>query len=168
MAERRKVWKWFWVWDFEKEERWLNRMAMDGWVLTEVGFANYTFERCEPGEYIIRLQMHKPDEEYLSFLEEIGAEYIGRMVQWIYFRRKSEEGPFELFSDAPSKIEHLNWIARTLLPLGIANLLIGIVNSLNGSPIGSVNVILATLLMYGLGRIHGKIESLEKDRELQE
>jgi hypothetical protein len=168
MAERRKVWKWFWVWDFEKEERWLNRMAMDGWVLTEVGFANYTFERCEPGEYIIRLQMHKPDEEYLSFLEEIGAEYIGRMVQWIYFRRKSEEGPFELFSDAPSKIEHLNWIARTLLPLGIANLLIGIVNSLNGSPIGAVNVILATLLMYGLGRIHGKIESLEKDRELQE
>ncbi len=168
MAERRKVWKWFWVWDFEKEERWLNRMAMDGWVLTEVGFANYTFERCEPGEYIIRLQMHKPDEEYLSFLEEIGAEYIGRMVQWIYFRRKSEEGPFELFSDAPSKIEHLNWIARTLLPLGIANLLIGIVNSLNGSPIGAVNVMLATLLMYGLGRIHGKIESLEKDRELQE
>ena len=168
MAERRKVWKWFWVWDFEKEERWLNRMAMDGWVLTEVGFANYTFERCEPGEYIIRLQMHKPDEEYLSFLEEIGAEYIGRMVQWIYFRRKSEEGPFELFSDAPSKIEHLNWIARTLLPLGIANLLIGIVNSLNGSPIGAVNVMLSTLLMYGLVRIHGNIESLEKDRELQE
>ena len=168
MAERKKIWKWFWVWDFEKEERWLNQMAMDGWVLAEVGFANYTFERCEPGEYIIRLQMHKPDEEYLSFLEEIGAEYIGRMVQWIYFRRKAEEGPFELFSDAPSKIEHLNWIARTLLPLGVANLLIGIVNSLNGSPIGSVNVLLATLLMYGLGRIHGKIESLEKDRDIQE
>ena len=81
MAERKKVWKWYWVWDFEKEERWLNQMAMEGWVLTEVGFANYTFERCEPGDYIIRLQMHNPDDEYLAFLEELGAEYIGRAVR---------------------------------------------------------------------------------------
>ena len=168
MAERKKIWKWFWVWDFEKEERWLNQMAMEGWVLVEVGWANYTLERGEPGEYIIRLQMHNPDEAYLAFLEEIGAEYIGRVVQWIYFRRKAEDGPFELFSDAQSKIEHLNWIARMLLALGMANLLIGIVNCLNTSPIGAVNVALATLLMYGLGRIHGKIESLEKDRDLQE
>jgi hypothetical protein len=50
----------------------------------------------------------------------------------------------------------------------MANLLIGIVNCLNTSPIGAVNVALATLLMYGLGRIHGKIESLEKERDLQE
>jgi hypothetical protein len=168
MAERKKIWKWFWVWDFEKEERWLNQMAMEGWVLVDVGWANYTFERCEPGDYIIRLQMHKPDEAYLSFLEEMGAEYIGRVVQWIYLRRKAEEGPFELFSDTQSKIEHLNWIARTLLPLGIANLLFGVVNSINTNPLGALNVVVATLIMYGLGRIHGKIESLEKDRDLQE
>jgi hypothetical protein len=37
MAERKKIWKWFWVWDFEKEERWLNQMAMEGWVLVDVG-----------------------------------------------------------------------------------------------------------------------------------
>ena len=33
---------------------------------------------------------------------------------------------------------------------------------------GAVNVVLGTLLMYGLGRIHGKMESLEKNRELEE
>jgi hypothetical protein len=31
-----------------------------------------------------------------------------------------------------------------------------------------VNLLCATLLMYGLGRIHGKKEALEKERELHE
>ena len=48
------------------------------------------------------------------------------------------------------------------------NLVIGVVNSFNGTNLGAINLICATLLMYGLGRIHGKMESLEKNRELQE
>ena len=55
-----------------------------------------------------------------------------------------------------------------LLALGMMNLVIGVVNAFNVSPIGAVNVALATLLMYGLGRIHGKIEALESERELHE
>ena len=49
MASRRTIYKWFWVWDFEKEEEWLNEMAMNGWVLESVGFCSYHFIRCEPG-----------------------------------------------------------------------------------------------------------------------
>ena len=33
---------------------------------------------------------------------------------------------------------------------------------------GWINLLAATLLMYGLGRIHGKKEALEKERELHE
>ena len=97
MSERKTVTKWFWVWEFDKEERWLNQMAMEGWALCDVGFCRYTFEKCEPGEYTIRTEMRKSDPEYVSFMSDIGAEYIGRMVQWIYFRKKAEDGPFELF-----------------------------------------------------------------------
>ncbi len=168
MAERKTVRKWFWVWDFDREERWLNQMAMQGWALAEVGFCRYTFEKCEPGEYIVRLQMQQNDPDYVAFLEEIGAEYVGRVVQWIYVRRRAEEGPFELFSDTQSRLDHLQWIARMLLAVGVMNLVIGIVNALSGNPIGAVNVALATLLMYGLGRIHGKVEQLKQDRELTE
>ena len=32
MENRKTIRKWFWVWDFEKEEDWLNEMAMNGWV----------------------------------------------------------------------------------------------------------------------------------------
>ena len=168
MAERKTIRRWFWVWDFDKEERWLNQMAAQGWALAEVGFCTYTFERCEPGAYIIRLQMKQSDPDYVAFLEELGAEYIGRVVQWIYVRRRAEEGSFELFSDIASRLEYLQWIARMLLAGGMMNLVIGVVNAFNASPIGAVNVALATLLMYGLGRIHGKIEALELERELHE
>ena len=78
--ERKTMTKWFWVWQFEDEEKWLNEMAADGWVLETVGFCKYTFARCEPGTYTIRTEMHPYDDQYVKFMEETGAEYIGRMV----------------------------------------------------------------------------------------
>ena len=169
MKEEKVIRKWMWVWDFEKEERWLNTMAQSGWVLTKVGFCTYHFAPCQPGEYTIRLEMHAPDSEYLRFMEEIGAEHVGRMVQWVYFRRKAELGEFDLFSDIDSKIAHLKKIGSALALIGGANLLIGLANTFN--PVirmGWLNLLCATLLMYALGRIHGKIEALEKDRLLLE
>ena len=43
---RKTIRKWFWVWDFDKEERWLNEMAAQGLALVDVGFARYAFEEC--------------------------------------------------------------------------------------------------------------------------
>lgn len=168
MTERKTIWKWFWVWEFEKEERWLNEMAAAGWVLAAVGWCRYVFERCEPGEYVVRLEMRGSEPLYMDLMADTGAEYIGRVIQWIYFRRKSEYGPFDLFSDIDSRVQHLGKIARALKIVGLANLLIGALNAVNGAPIGVVNLVLATLLMYGLGRIQGKQEQLEQERVLHE
>ena len=169
MSERMTVKKWIWVWDFDKEERWLNSMAQQGWVLDRVGFCRYEFVRCEPGEYIVRLEMREHDEGYLSFMADTGAEYVGRMVKWIYFRRKAELGAFDIFSDLDSRIAHLDGIRKTLKGVGIANLVIGLANSINPYvPLGWINLLCATLLMYALGRIEGKQEALEQDRLLME
>ena len=162
------VWKWYFVWDFEKEEDWLNEMAEQGWILSSVGWCRYTFTKGEPGEYTIRLEMRGYDQEYISFMEETGAEYIGRVLQWLYFRKPASEGSFDLYSDIDSRIAHLKRIAFMLKMIGIANLLIGIANSLNSSGVGILNLLCAALLMYGLGRIDGKIESLQRDRLLRE
>ena len=167
--ERKIVKKWIWIWDFDKEERWLNTMAQSGWVLDKVGFCRYEFVPCEPGEYTVRLEMRSHDEAYLGFMAETGAEYVGRVMKWIYFRKKTELGKFELFSDLESRITYLDNMCRTLRGVGIANLLIGLANSINPYvPLGWVNLLAATLLMYALGRIEGKKEALEKDRLLLE
>lgn len=168
MTERKIVHKWVWVWDFEKEERWLNEMAMSGWLLDKVGFCVYHFIACEPGSYSIRLEMRPQDEAYLQFMAETGAEYVGRMLQWIYFRKPTACGSFDLYSDLDSRIAHLNRIGKCLIAVGFANLAIGLINSFSPAHIGWINLLCATLLMYALGRIHGKKETLEKDRLLRE
>ena len=167
--EKKTVSKWFWVWQFEEEEAWLNEMAANGWVLEGVGFCRYHFVRCEPGAYNVRTEMHPYDENYVKFMEETGAEYVGRMMMWIYFRKKTEDGVFDLYSDIDSKISHLDRIAKMLTMIGGANLAIGVANSISvNSRFGWINILCATLLMYCLGRIHGKKEALEKERELHE
>lgn len=168
MTQRKTVHKWFWVWDFEKEERWFNVMAQTGWLLDGVGFCTYHFVPCTPGEYAVRLEMHPHDKEYIRFMQETGAEYVGRVFQWIYFRKKTQDGPFALFSDLDSRIAHLDKIGRMLALLGLANLLIGITNSMNASSWGWINLVCASLLTYALGRIHGKKETLEEKRRLME
>ncbi|MBQ4649530.1 MAG: DUF2812 domain-containing protein, partial [Firmicutes bacterium] len=65
-----------------------------------------------------------------------------------------------------SKISHLDSIGKMLTFVGIANLLLGI--SVTQNSFGEINLLCATLLMYGLGRIHGKKEALEKERMVRE
>lgn len=168
MSERRTIKKWFWVWDFDKEERWLNEMALQGWVLDGVGWCTYHFKKCEPGEYTVRLEMHPSDDAYVNFMEDTGAEYVGRMVMWIYFRKKAADGAFDLFSDIDSKIAHLDRIGKMLAVIGGLNLLCAVMNAMNGTWVGVLNTACATVLMYALGRIHGKKEALERDRQLME
>ena len=169
MTEQKTIHKWFWVWDFEREEQWLNTMAQSGWLLDKVGFCKYHFIACTPGEYMVRLEMRDHDDAYISFMQETGAEYIGRMVKWVYFRKKTQDGAFDIFSDIDSKISHLDKIGKMLSAVGCANLIIGMANTVNPAlNIGWINLLCATLLMYGLGRIHGKKEALEKDRMLRE
>ena len=168
MSDRRTIKKWFWVWDFDKEERWLNEMALEGWVLDGVGWCTYHFIKCEPGEYTVRLEMHPSDDAYVNFMEDTGAEYVGRMMMWIYFRKKAADGAFDLFSDIDSKIAHLDRIGKMLAVIGGLNLLCAVMNAMNGTWVGILNTACATVLMYALGRIHGKKEALQQARQLYE
>ena len=73
---------------------------------------------------------------------------------------------FSVMDPPPSYI--LDRISRMLAIIGLANLVIGVTNSINAAHIGWVNLLCATLLMYALGRIHGKKEALERERRLHE
>ena len=174
-AETKTVFRWWWEWDFDKEEQWLNQMAQSGWLLDKVGFCIYRFVRCEPGAYSVysndsftlaQLVIERVSGmEYTAFLNQ----YLLEPLQWVYFRKKLTDGPFDLFSDIDSRIRHLERVGNPLLVLGLANLAIGITNSIQANAeYAWINLLCATLLMYGLGRIHGKKEALEKERLLRE
>ncbi len=174
--KRKVIRKLFWAWEFEKEEAWLNGMAKDGWALEKVGYCKYVFAECEKGEYTFRLEMleSSPDSEkaqdYISFVEDTGAEYIGNVMRWVYFRKKAADGEFEMFSDTASKIGHLDRIVRLAHLLGIiglANLVIGLVNLRLGG-LGWINIACAALIGYGCWKIHRLKEETQKENKLHE
>ena len=175
---RRTIRKWIWVWQFEEEDLWLNRMAADGWVLEQVAFCKYVFRRCAPGEYSVRLQLMEnlADRSYIDFVESTGAEYIGRMAKWIYFRKPTAEGPFELFSDLDSRIRQLDKITAMLVGAGTLALVAAVGNvccwlMLHSAPNGQVALLClvgTALTVYCRKRILQKRQALEAERALHE
>lgn len=170
---RQTICKWFWVWDFDKEEKWLNDMAATGWTLDGVGWCRYDFKTTEPDEYCIRLEMldkaifSSSSQEYIDFVEETGAEYIGNMVKWVYFRKKKELGEFHLFSDIDSKIKHLNRIITMLAIVCCLNLMIGI-NNLRIDYLGLINIVCSALLGLAIYLIWRKKKRLQDERVWRE
>ncbi len=178
---KQTVRKWFWVWDFDKEERWLNEMARQGKCLTDVGFCKYVFEDCAPGEWQICMELLEKSPAspegrgYLNFLEETGAQQVGRWMRWVYFRKRTADGPFDLFSDNRSRIGHLTRIIRFILPLAWLNLVMGLLNtgvallgSEPGRAVGIVNLVIGILALAGARRLKIKRERLEHDARIFE
>jgi hypothetical protein len=179
---KKTIHKWFWVWDFEKEEAWLNKMAEQGLHLCGVGLCKYTFEEGAPGEYTIRLEMLEKlpgnieSIQYIRFIEETGAEHIGSFFRWVFFRKKAGGEGFDLFSDIDSRIKHLN---RILLLIGILSI-INLYNSINNLIVFytagfSANKVVSImcflvfgLLGYGFVRLYLKRRRLKKEKILHE
>ena len=157
-------------------------MAANGWVLADVGFCRYTFERCEPGEYTVRLEMLEEwpttakSQDYIRFVEDTGAEMVGRIMKWVYFRKKTEDGPFELHGNYAARIKHLRSIITLLVPLMIFNTFIGFYNLFIGITFpsviniicGIVNCAVSVLLAGGLRKLNEKKKQMEKDAQLFE
>lgn len=166
--------KFFWAWEFEKEEKWLNEMAAKGLALVGVGFCRYEFEDCTPGEYSFRLELldnrpdHPESRKYISFVEETGAEHVGSYINWVYFRNK---GNFELFSDYTTKIKHLTKIIRLILAISVLNLAAFLYNfivvvTMIGETIGLmsfVNLALGVLCICGVRKLWKKRQSLKTE-----
>ena len=131
---RTTIRKVFFVWNFDKEEQWLNEMAAKGLCLVSAGFCKYEFEDCIPGEFKICLQLlekspRNPEmQKYIEFLEQTGAEHIGSFTRWVYFRKKASDGDFHLFSDNASRVKYLTHILGFIALIVAMNLLIGLEN----------------------------------------
>lgn len=178
---RKTVYKWFWAWEFDKEEKWLNEMAAKGLTLVSMHFFKYMFEETDPGEYQIRIELlekhptHPESEKYIRFIEETGAEQVSSWIDWVYFRKKTADGPFELFSDNTSRVRMLNRVIgllTTLLVLCLAsggyNLFLYFLWGNTVSLVGLLPLAVSVLLGIGLWRILKKKKTLAKEQTLFE
>lgn len=178
---RRAVYKLFWVWNFDKEEKWLNEMAAKGLALASVGFCRYEFEDCVPGEFKICLEFldksarSAENVKYIEFLEETGVEHVGTFKRWAYFRKRAAEDDFRLFSDNTSRIRHLTRVIGFIAFLLGLNLFMGCYNLFMYffwrhafSLVGIVNLLIAALGSIGLLRLIRKRKKLKSEQQLFE
>lgn len=102
--------------DKDKETEWLNEMSRQGYALTGFCMGFYSFERCEPGEYVYQVDFtdgfFRVSSDYREFMAEAGVELVCLWGYWVILRKRASEGAFELYTDVESSIEHYTKIRR--------------------------------------------------------
>ena len=167
---RKVIHKLFWIWNFDKQEKWLNEMAAKGLALISVGFFRYEFEDCLPAEYKVRLEFlnNKPN---IESIEETGAEHIGTFKHLAYFRKRTNEENFTLLSDNSSIINHMTRIIRFISLILALNLYISGYNlylyfyfNNYTNLFGVGNLLVSVFGAIGLIRLLMKRKKLKKDQ----
>jgi hypothetical protein len=102
--------RWFWAWQDEQEEKWLEEMSERGFHLVKPGtFGRYAFRKGEPKRCVYRLDFlanSQQKEDYLQLFADAGWEYVGEFGSWQYFRKPAgDQENVEIFTDVTSKIE---------------------------------------------------------------
>lgn len=163
--------------DYEKEEQWINEMCKEGWHLKKFKGCFFIFECGEPGAYVYRNEFinyfNKDKKQYFAFLKESGIEIVHVFANAAYYRKKSDDGPFELYSDNSSRLSYLNRMYFTLQFLFWLNILSAISNmSINDRHvndfISGFNAGVAAVLLIPLFITFSKRNKLKKKQLLHE
>ena len=187
-----KIKRWKLFLDFEKEEEWLNKKAAEGLAMTHYTIGRYTFEECIPGEYTYRIDLlerrvtHPDSVKYIRFIEDSGAEHVDSYLNWVYFRKKTTEGSFNIYTNIESRISYYQRIIRLFLLLAPL-LLVGFLSQVstiisfaeNGYQINAIYalnfitlgvLIVVTVLLHGriLPRLVKKVKMMKRERDIRE
>lgn len=95
----------------EEEEKWLNDMARQGYLLTRKTLLGYVFEPCGTTNAIIKMDYRifkKRDdfEDYRALFEDSGWEHIAgtKSSGYQYFKKvDKDQGSIDIFSDVNSR-----------------------------------------------------------------
>jgi hypothetical protein len=112
--------KWFWIWQDDKEEVWLRKMSEQGLHLKSTGLlGQYLFERGERREYSYQLDFmteSKKQDDYVRALQDAGCEYVGRLGSWHNWRKAIKPGETpEIHPDPESKIQKYQRVLGVLI-----------------------------------------------------
>ena len=171
-ATTRRVRKWFWAWDHDKEEAWLSGMSRQGWHLRSAQiFGLYIFEQGEPRDYAYRLDYKSTAQadmaEYVQLFRDAGWEHLGDMLGWQYFRKPVKEGETaEIFTDVESKVQKYQRVLTFLLLTAPVWLSCFVVLPSPKHPVGVVLAVLVVLMFmfyaFVFAKLLGRINQLKR------
>ena len=100
----KKQYKYFTIFDYEKEQVYLQNMHKEGWKFVKVsGFGTYHFVECTPENVVYQLDYNQEGlankAEYVQMFNDCGWEYIQDYAGYSYFRKPAADmnGAEEIF-----------------------------------------------------------------------
>ena len=128
MSERitKSTHKWFWNYDYDKQEKYYTEMHAKGWALKKQdkeAVVLQQFEKCEPANVVYKIGYNavKTDRDsYIQMFEDYGWEFVGTAQNFYYFRKNAEGvSPEELdiFSDSESRLDMAKKAVTAGLPI---------------------------------------------------
>lgn len=139
--ETKKEFKFFTIYEYDKEQDYLRRMHRDGWRFIRVsGFCVYHFEKCVPEDVVYQLDYNQEGiahkDEYVRMFSDCGWEYLQDYLGYSYFRKPASQtdGAEEIFCDEASRMQMMARVFKgrviPLLVLFMALLLPGLIINL--------------------------------------
>jgi hypothetical protein len=120
MNDIKTAWQWWWGWNPEKIENWLEEKEKDGWHLVKVGFGyiQFKFEKGESRKmrYCVDYQINVQDNYFELFKEDNWELVDDKIVPWYIWRKPYEDERPNIYTDTKSLIERNN---RQLMTVGI-------------------------------------------------
>ena len=117
--ETKKQYKWFSIFEYEKEQEYLRAMHKNGWKFLKVsGLGIYRFEKCEPQDVVYQLDYNKDGlehrDEYIKMFADCGWEHLQDYAGYSYFRKAAEDmqGVEEIFCDKESRLMMMNRVLK--------------------------------------------------------
>lgn len=162
--------------DYEKEEKWLNEMAAQGWLLEQFKFGRYVFCEGESGAYTYRIELleelpnHPKSKAYLEFLEEMEIEVVETSFRWIFLRKRTADGPFQLYSDFDSMIAKTNRVLQLYQVVLLVNIIAICLNVISPFAVWVIwpNIALAAFIAYLIQQQTRKLRTLKGLRAIAE
>ncbi|MEE4195611.1 MAG: DUF2812 domain-containing protein [Anaerolineae bacterium] len=170
--------RYFGAWQAEKEERWLNEMAQQGWLLTDVTSMIYRFRRIEPKNWVYQLDFMEltGDDvlDYQQLFKDAGWDYVTNLTHWHYFRADGDAHVQRIHTDLQSRIAVLQRVRRMVLLAGIPSfssmvyfpliIFSGRTSAATSFLVGIYLLLLlvVTLVVYSLVRLNHEIKRLKE------
>ena len=121
-VETKTVHRVIFAWEDDKEERWLEEMAISGWHLTGAVPFTWYFQKGEPARMVYRLDykltLDKDYQEYRQIFADAGWELVCVMSNWHYYRILPENDKVpEIYNDNHSRAVKYQRLLVMLLPI---------------------------------------------------
>lgn len=138
--ETKKTYRYFSIFEYEKEQDYLREMHRSGWKFLKVsGFCAYYFEKSIPEDMIYQIDYNKEGiehkEEYIKMFADCGWEYLQDYVGYSFFRKSASETNNKegIFCDDDSRLQMLERVCRgRIIPLIVQLPCIFILQFING------------------------------------